>query len=702
MTSCDVAADLMSLGMVVDRRSNTDAWRPFIYEAVKGALGDLKGVMSVQEIFEHQTEVQANVAYEAEILFGKSPDGSKSAFTAVTKLYEQDINWQLVSGSTLHTQLWVNRVDAEHGPAPPTDRPHRLTLMGDTPYGDKGLHPRPLQLQPTGVPAVMDYEANGPIKLLLEDARTSSSPRFSALTEPGLRDYFLVDKSLGPGKIKAVTVQRGASLRMRGLEAIELDEPLPLDSELPFNWRPPLVFPPLEGGRRVRGWFIVTASSEHIQLSQDLPRKFCGLTVQLRPSNHDIDISMPEHWQTIGLFGQIALRNNDDEDENDGNHEDSDDVQEQYNGVEDPESLDDADEDGEEQVSRFTGFVTHPGTGLPLQLCPRGFAFTRPGPELFGKECMRKPGGQSAPLASRIFVPGHKWAGSYECTGNPTAAWLEVLSFTPTDGLRANFSFESVTDTGRFSVGLADSAIAHEHDAIRLKLYGEPRVQSVYGDGLERKQDMQSELILGGQDFEQTSPRAINDDNMLLWRLAAGHADSDPRIKKLAQSIEGVYNRTRQAPKKLLSFGVWPVVLFKLHFDIQTTTGLEHVQAVVERKWVGKQHPNYRLMSELLQNTSYGSVGPDGAGKPVSSVRQQLCRRTSRPLHTVLSAQVTPDENTFSDDRDLYLNGLSESDLQVLKKLLRKIRSDAPTSLSDDDSTNAEDESEDAEQANHA
>jgi hypothetical protein len=62
---------------------------------------------------------------------------------------------------------------------------------------------------------------------------------------------------------------------------------------------------------------------------------------------------------------------------------------------------------------------------------------------------------------------------------------------------------------------------------------------------------------------------------------------ADARLAQLVRSLEGVYNRTRQPPRALAALGVWPVVLFKLHFDLRTArVGLYPIVALE------KQLPN--------------------------------------------------------------------------------------------------------------
>ena len=92
-------AEFMSLQMVIDSRDQTEAWRPFVYEAIQAALLDMDGAISAKEVFEHRTQTHANVAYAADILFGQSPDGPSAAFNASTKLYEHQVYWGPVSNA---------------------------------------------------------------------------------------------------------------------------------------------------------------------------------------------------------------------------------------------------------------------------------------------------------------------------------------------------------------------------------------------------------------------------------------------------------------------------------------------------------------------------------------------------------------------------------------------------------------------------
>ena len=314
--------------------------------------------------------------------------------------------------------------------------------------------------------------------------------------------------------------------------------------------------------------------------------------------------------------------------------------------------------EGESEALVFTGLVTHPGNGLPLHMCPRGFSLTRP----TGEEAVAtmSQDGSTSVLADAavVFRPGEVWSGSYECSGNPTAAWLEVLAIGPA-GLRANFSFHSVTDSGVFAVGIPMA----EGAPLELKLYGEPRVLgTVTASSFGRRQaseqqgsgGVQTELVLHGADHgsEVLEPH----------RLAVDDMDADLRLAKLVRSLEAVYNRTRQSPRRLVSLGIWPVVLFRVHFAaITAKQGLMQVEAVVERKWVGRQRVDPTAQAAVFE--------PASAGR-----RQKQCTRTGRPLHTVLTLQAVPYTTTDATD-----GGLSEEEMQALTKLLAKASASAST-----------------------
>lgn len=197
-----------------------------------------------------------------------------------------------MSGSTVHTKIWADKILQQYGEAPDTDRPYRLTLLTADPHSNAQAgqsHPRPKPLLPAGVPSSIEFDAVGPLRLRMEDApSTSALPRFSP--QPGLRDFHLDHPEVGPGEILTVAVEQRARAPLQGVEAIELLQAVPLECELPFNWRPPLVFPPKEGGRREVGWFIVEAS-----LKQMVQQEGGGLAVQLNPSSRGSEISLPEH-----------------------------------------------------------------------------------------------------------------------------------------------------------------------------------------------------------------------------------------------------------------------------------------------------------------------------------------------------------------------------------------------------------------------
>jgi hypothetical protein len=164
--------------------------------------------------------------------------------------------------------------DRTLGEPPAPGRPHRLTLLGTAPHRPPAGHPlRRARLLPADAPTSLELDVRGPAQLRLEPPSAllgrASQPRFSAALEPGVRDLPLVQPHLGRGEVSGLTVAPAAAARLEAVDALVLEGALPLAAELPFAWRPPLVFPPQEGGRRARGWFIVEARPQQLRVEED-------------------------------------------------------------------------------------------------------------------------------------------------------------------------------------------------------------------------------------------------------------------------------------------------------------------------------------------------------------------------------------------------------------------------------------------------
>jgi hypothetical protein len=353
----------------------------------------MDGGVSVSEIFEHRTELFSTVAYSIYVAFGLSPDGTSPAFNASAKIYEDSIAWEQVSGSTVHTKLWAEKVQAIYG-NPMIGQPHRLTLLGTKRANWEALEgigpdPRPRPLQPSSVPSTMIFEAHGPMLLGLQP--TGRFPALVGEANPFMEQ--LTAQVVGADAVDEVVVEPGAAARVEEVESITLRDPVALNCATPFNWRPPLVFPPLQGGQRVPGWFVVEAPFK------DLAPEPGGLhmALHMRPSSRAEDISLPDHWQAIGLAGVFAVERHEilprgylqkarktpqfieeEEEESEEESEESEEEEESEEGEEEGEFFfDDKGKKRQWGTAKFVGAVTHPVTGVPLSICPRGFSFVR-------------------------------------------------------------------------------------------------------------------------------------------------------------------------------------------------------------------------------------------------------------------------------------------------------------------------------------
>jgi hypothetical protein len=131
------------------------------------------------------------------------------------------------------------------------------------------------------------------------------------------------DKAPSHVLVDELSIRPGVTATLHGVEAMSLADPVPLECDLPFRWHPPLVFPPLEGGRRLAGWFM----------SSGLAKVESGgaVSLTLSPSPDPTDRSMPKGWVPVGFAGVIAtwdVEGDDQDKEEDGFDElNNDDVQ---------------------------------------------------------------------------------------------------------------------------------------------------------------------------------------------------------------------------------------------------------------------------------------------------------------------------------------------------------------------------------------
>ena len=101
------------------------------------------------------------------------------------------------------------------------------------------------------------------------------------------------------GVAHELVVSDGVEAQMTGVESLELLDPLPLECDLPFRWHPPLVFPPLSGGTRLSGWFLLEG------IAQVDPGG--SLSVSLSPSKRPDQRSMPS-GKIVILSRFVAVR----------------------------------------------------------------------------------------------------------------------------------------------------------------------------------------------------------------------------------------------------------------------------------------------------------------------------------------------------------------------------------------------------------
>ena len=284
----------MSLPMAVERWDHTAEWRPYVREAVQAVLSHVDGATGVEQIHEHKSRVAATAAYTAEVEFAPSSDGRKPAFNGTAWVFDSSLvllyigdhephkispavfsnvfGWWDVAGTTLHTQLHVDEQRRLNGPPAPPPDDHRLWLLNGV--ADRETPPAPRPLLPGDVAASIDFDLVGAGRFLL-----------SAGVPMGRLSTGAMERPEPEGVAHELVVSDGVEAQMTGVESLELLDPLPLECDLPFRWHPPLIFPPLSGGTRLSGWFLLEG------IAQVDPGG--SLSVSLSPSKRPDQRSMP-------------------------------------------------------------------------------------------------------------------------------------------------------------------------------------------------------------------------------------------------------------------------------------------------------------------------------------------------------------------------------------------------------------------------
>lgn len=331
-----------TLPMQVRSWSHVEEWRPFVREVAHVVLNHVDGATGVEQILEHRTQIAPTVAYQAEVEFGPSSDGRRKAFNATARVFDDAFEWYAVSGTTLHTHLWLKQQRELHGPPPPRPSTHSLGLLDGRPPKDtvrrqQGQLP---PLLPHEIPNTMDVHIHGVAQVSL----VPSVPAEQLVSGDTVPSGLLVD---------GMSIQSGVSATLHGVEAMSLADPVPLECDLPFRWHPPMVFPPLQGGRRLAGWFIVSGLAK--------VESGGALSVTLSPSPDPALRSLPKGWVPVGLAGIVATWDVDgedhDEEEADFDESESEDVQWKSQllrdlGLQEEANEDEAaDEEAEEEVA---------------------------------------------------------------------------------------------------------------------------------------------------------------------------------------------------------------------------------------------------------------------------------------------------------------------------------------------------------------
>lgn len=333
-----------STPMKVESWSHVEEWRPFVREVAQVVLNSVDGATGVDQILEHRTQVAPVVAYQAEVEFGPSSDGRKKAFNASARVFDSSFEWYAVSGTTMHTQLWLEQQHERDGPPSPPTTMHTLGMLDATVPKDSDWQRQQRRRQqqqlspllPKDIPTTMAVQVRG-------------AAEFSVV--PSIPVEQLANGEALPSDLRAsgLSIQPGVAVTLRGVEAMSLAEPVPLECDLPFRWHPPLVFPPLEGGRRLAGWFMVSG----------LAKVEAGgaLSVTLSPSKDPVLRSMPKGWVPVGLAGVVATWDvNGEDDGPEDDESDSEDVEWKSQLLQDLGLQDDGIEDqGQEEQAEVDG-----------------------------------------------------------------------------------------------------------------------------------------------------------------------------------------------------------------------------------------------------------------------------------------------------------------------------------------------------------
>jgi hypothetical protein len=674
----------MSLPMQVSSWDNVEEWRPFVREVAQVVLDHVDSATHVEQILEHRTRVASTVSYQAEVEFAPSSDGRKRAFNATARVFDGAFDWHAVSGTTMHTRIWLDQQRKLHGPPSPPPTAHRLNLLdGRQPRDNQHQH-QPSSLLPQEIPNTMVLQVQDAAEFLLT---------------PSVRADQLVGVSVAAPDtlVSGLSILGGVAAELKGVAAMSLADPIPLECDLPFRWHPPMVFPPLEGGRRLAGWFLVTA----------LARVEDGgaLSMTLTPSRDPELRSMPRGWVPVGLAGVVATWDVDD-DGDDAGEVDEEATQWEAQllrdlGLDDDDESDeeeDEDEDSDEdapsasaellrfmgsgddeteatmphelpgQMSSaasasddlvfFKGVLTDQTTGMPLNFCPGGFSMARSvttsavpaiepddgdAPLFIENPLATKPpewddvdDGTWAPemiinpsSAASSLLLGAGWEGSYECVGNPTRVSMDILETEPgrapnTVRLVANMSFDTVTQTGGFAVRPAQAG-----KPFRFRLEGDDTaaVPGAY----------RANVVASKQEEPEISAHVVlqPESSSALHVTPPGPPFNinakDERVVGLLNSVERVFNQTKQVAIRLTSASVQPVVLFNVVIDVAVPNDILRVEAVVERDWGGVERARPVTLKPSLVDSDVARV--------TSLVSTSLLKKADQALDIVELAE---------------------------------------------------------------
>ena len=157
----------MSLPMQVSSWDNVEEWRPFVREVAQVVLDHVDSATHVEQILEHRTRVASTVSYQAEVEFAPSSDGRKRAFNATARVFDGAFDWHAVSGTTMHTRIWLDQQRKLHGPPSPPPTAHRLNLLdGRQPRDNQHQH-QPSSLLPQEIPNTMVLQVQDAAEFLL-------------------------------------------------------------------------------------------------------------------------------------------------------------------------------------------------------------------------------------------------------------------------------------------------------------------------------------------------------------------------------------------------------------------------------------------------------------------------------------------------------------------------------------------------------